>query len=180
MSDYTSHFAAVLAHLEDELLAIRTGRASPGLVEQVSVDAYGSAMPLVQLASISTPDARTIVVQPWDRNLMKEIEKALQQADLGAAPVNDGAVVRLSIPSPTEERRREYLKLLHAKLEAARVSIRQVREDALRARKDAKQRGTISEDAFFAQQKELQKEVDAFVEKVAERGKRKEQELMTI
>jgi ribosome recycling factor len=101
----TPQFEAVIKHLEQELLTVRTGRANPSLVEGLTVEAYGSTMPLVQLASIIVADARTIVIQPWDKNVLKDIERALQPADLGVTPVNDGTVIRLAVPPLTEERR---------------------------------------------------------------------------
>lgn len=176
----TAPFDAVMRHLEQELIGIRTGRANPGLVENVTVTAYGSPMPLVQLASITTPDPRTIVVQPWDKNVLKDIERGLQQTDLGLTPMNDGTVIRLSIPALTEERRKEYLKLLNTKLEQARVSIRKIREDLLRTMRDAKQEGTLSENDLFSQQKELQKVIDDYGKKIETHGTKKEQEILTV
>lgn len=176
----TAPFDAVMRHLEQELIGIRTGRANPGLVENVTVTAYGSPMPLVQLASITTPDPRTIVVQPWDKNVLKDIERGLQQTDLGLTPMNDGTVIRLSIPALTEERRKEYLKLLNTKLEQARVSIRKIREDLLRTMRDAKQEGTLSENDLFSRQKELQKVIDDYGEKIETHGTKKEQEILTV
>ncbi len=176
----TTPFKNIVRHLEQELMGIRTGRANPGLVENVVIAAYGSPMPLIQLASITTPDSRTIVVQPWDKNVLKDIERGLQQTDLGLTPMNDGTVVRLTIPALTEERRKEYLKLLNTKLEQARVSVRMIREELVRTMRDAKQRGTLSENELFSQQKELQKTVDGFMEEIKDHGDKKEQELLTI
>lgn len=180
MSFPTAPFDAVVRHLEQELVSIRTGRANPGLVENVNITAYDNVMPLVQLASITTPDPKTIVIQPWDKNVLKDIERGLQQTELGLTPVNDGNVIRLAIPALTEERRKEYLKLLNAKVEQARVSVRKVREDHLRDLKNAKQEGTLSENDFFSQQKELQKIVDEYVEKIESHGTKKETEIMTV
>ncbi len=180
MSLDTVPFDAVVHHLEQELVGIRTGRANPGLVENVIVSAYGSPMPIVQLASITTPDPRTIVIQPWDKNVLKDIERGLQQTELGLTPMNDGTVIRLTIPALTEERRKEYLKLLNTKLEQSRVSVRKIREDLVRTMRDAKQEGTISENDLFSQQKELQKVVDSYVEKIESHGKKKEEEIMTV
>jgi ribosome recycling factor len=176
----TTQFDAAIGHLEQELQTVRTGRANPSLIENLPVEAYGSTAPLRQLASLTTADARTIVVQPWDKNVLKDIERALQQANLGMSPVNDGSVIRLSVPALTEERRKEYRKTLNTKLEAARVSIRKIREEQQKSLRQAKQDGQLSEDDLFAQQKELQKNVDAYMERVASLGQQKEQELMTI
>lgn len=176
----TAAFNAVIAHLEQELMGIRTGRANPALVEEIKVEAYGSLMPIVQLASIAVQDARTITIQPWDKTLLKEIEQGIQKSDLGMTPVNDGTILRLTIPALTEERRKEYIKILNGKLEQARVAVRMNREDLLRTMKTNKQDGTLSENDYFTQQKELQKEVDRFVEVIEGHGKKKEEEILTI
>ncbi|MBI4089891.1 MAG: ribosome recycling factor [Candidatus Kerfeldbacteria bacterium] len=173
-------FEAAIDHLRQELVSVRTGRANPSLVENVSVEAYGATVPLPQLASTSSADARTIVIQPWDKNVLKDIERALQQAALGMAPVNDGTVIRLSVPPLTEERRREYLKILNSKLEAARVAVRKIREDQQHALRQAKQAGQLSEDQLFAQQKTLQKHVDSYMQQIQALGQQKEQELLTV
>ncbi|MBI4426426.1 MAG: ribosome recycling factor [Candidatus Kerfeldbacteria bacterium] len=173
-------FEAAINHLEQELLTIRTGRANPSMVESLSVEAYGSTMPLVQLASITVADARTIVIQPWDKNVLKDVERALQQADFGLTPVNDGTVIRLTVPALTEERRRAYLKIVNAKLEQARVAIRKIREEALKSLRENKQNGALSENSFFAQQKELQRRVDTYMEQISTLGSKKEHELMII
>jgi len=180
MSDSRAQFDSAVEHVRDELVGIRTGRANPALIESISVTAYASTMPLVQLASITVQDNRTLVVQPWDRNLMKDIERALVQADLGMAPVNDGSVIRLTTPQLTEERRKEFIKLLHQKLEAGRVAIRKIREDAMKDLKAAKQSGALGEDEFTRQSKELQNTVDDYVARIGELGAKKESELMTI
>lgn len=180
MTDSPEQFQSVIKRLREELLTIRAGRANPAMVEHVSVTAYNSTLPLVQLASITLSDSRTIVIQPWDKSVLKDIENAIAKAKVGITPLNDGSVIRLVMPQLTEERRREYLKLLHQKLEHARVGIRQVREERLQDLRQAKSDGKISEDDFFARQKELQKDVDAFIEQVNTLGKNKEQELLTV
>lgn len=173
-------FTSVLAHLQDELAQLRTGRATPAFVEPVRVEAYGSTLPLVQLASVTVPDARTILIQPWDRSVLKDIERALQQANLGLTPVNDGTVIRLVVPPLTEERRREYQKLLNQKLEQARVAARKIREDELKMLRTEKTEGRISEDALFAKQKDLQQAVDAAIAEIDALGATKDAELMTV
>lgn len=178
-NDY-ARFTSILSHLESELATIRTGRANPGQLEAVKVKAYSSLLPLAQVASLSAQDARTLVVQPWDKSLLKDIERALAEADLGMTPVNDGSVLRMTVPMLTEERRREYVRQLGTKLEEARVGIRRIREDAVKALKQDKQAGRLSEDAFFAQQRDLQKEVDDVVAEIDRRGQAKEQEIMTV
>lgn len=173
-------FEQTIEHFKMEIASIRTGRANPALVEQVRVKAYDSSMPLVQLASITTPDPKTIVIQPWDKSVMKDIERALVEADLGMSPVNDGTVLRLNIPMLTEERRGDYLKLLHQKLEQAKVAVRKIREDELRALRDAENDGKISENDLFAKQKELQREVDEHMKTIEDLGEKKEQEITTV
>lgn len=173
-------FQATLDHVREELASIRTGRANPGLVENVTVMAYGSPMPIVQLASVTVQDNRTLVIQPWDKNVLKDIERALQQADLGMTPVNDGTVLRMTAPALTEERRKEFIKMLHQKLEAGRVAIRKIREDQLKDLKQGKQDGDMGEDEFNRQQKELQKAVDDVIAQIDSLGEKKEVELMTV
>lgn len=180
MSYDQSLFQATLDHVSEELAGIRTGRANPALIENVTAMAYGSPMPIVQLASITVQDNRTLVVQPWDKNVLKDIERALQQADLGMTPVNDGTVLRLAAPSLTEERRKEFIKLLHQKLEAGRVAVRKIREDLQKDLKQSKQDGAIGEDEFSRQQKDLQKTVDEAVAHIDQLGKKKEVELLTV
>lgn len=180
MSDLKSSFQRTLEHLKTDLLSLRTGRAHPGLIEQIAVTAYNSTLPLVQLASIAAPNPKTLVVQPWDKAMLKDIERALVEADLGMMPVNDGTVLRLAIPTLTEERRHQYLKLLGQKLEQARVAIRKTREEELRTLREGKTAGTLSENEFFARQKNLQKDVDAWVEEISQLGRKKEQDIMTV
>lgn len=180
IDDSKQHFDKVIERLMQECAALRSGRVSPAIVEQVKIETYGSFMPLLELASINTPEPRLIVVQPWDKSIIKEIEKGLQAANVGASPVIDGAIIRLNFPSLTEERRKELVKQLGGKLEEARVGIRNVREDVLKKLKVAKTDGDISEDDFFGQQKDLQKLVDDYNAKVKKIGEDKEKDIMTV
>ena len=173
-------FSSTLEHLKAELSSVRSGRATPSLVEHITVEAYGTLTPLIELASISAPEPRLVVVSPWDKGIVKDVERALQQANLGVSPIVDGAVVRLNFPPLSEERRRELVKVASQKLEEAKVAIRGIREEAMKQLKDAKAEASLPEDEFFAQQKELQKLVEAQNELVKEQGLRKEQEVMTI
>ncbi|MDP3986426.1 MAG: ribosome recycling factor [Candidatus Veblenbacteria bacterium] len=173
-------FAKVVEHLRSELSGIRSGRATPALVEHVKVEAYDTLTPLIELASITAPEPRLLVVSPWDKSVIKEVEKALQAANLGVSPVVDGAIVRLNFPPLTEERRREYSKLMNAKLEEGRVAVRNVREEALKKLKEQKTAGELGEDDFFAAQKDLQKLVDEQNETIKQIGTDKEKEIMTI
>lgn len=173
-------FAKVIEHIQSELSGIRSGRATPALVEHVKIEAYGTMTPLVELASITAPEPKLIVISPWDKSIIKEIEKALQAANLGVNPTVDGVVIRLNFPSLTEERRRELVKVMQQKLEEAKVATRNVREEVLKELKAQKNDGGLSEDAFFAAQKELQKMVDDQNDNIKRLGEQKEQEIMTI
>ncbi len=173
-------FEKVLAHLHQELQSIRTGRANPAMVESLRVDAYGTPTPLVQLASVSVPEATQLVIQPWDPNVVKAIEKAVLSSPLGITPTVDGVLIRLHFPPLTEERRRELVKAVSEKLEMARVGIRSVREDVQKQVKQRERDGDISEDVSAQELKALQNEVDTYNEKIQQLGKQKEAELTTV
>lgn len=166
-----------LAH---DLAAIRTGRASPALLERVRVEYYGTPTPLTQVAAITTPEPRLIVIQPWDRSLVSAIEKAILKSDLGLTPVSDGKVIRLPIPPLTEERRRELVKLIRRRIEEARVTIRNCRRDALEELKRLEREKKISEDESRRGQERLQKLTDAAIVEVERAGQRKEQEVLEV
>jgi ribosome recycling factor len=170
----------VIEHLKAELAGIRSGRATPALVEHVKVEAYGTLTPLIELASLTAPEPRLLVVSPWDKSIIQDVAKSLQSANLGVQPVVDGVVIRLNFPPLTEERRRELIKLVNNKLEEARVAVRNVREELLKDFKLQKTEGAISEDEFFALQKELQKLIDEKNEIIRQIGDEKEKEIMTI
>ncbi len=166
--------------LQRELDGIRTGRARPALVESLKVDVYDSAMPLSQLATISVPEARLIVIQPWDRQAVGAIEKAIQKSDLGLNPVNDGHTIRLAIPQLTEARRKELVKVVHKKVEEGHVAVRNVRRhsvDELRALDKGKE---ISDDDEKRATEQLQKLTDRYVEEINKLGREKEAELMEV
>ena len=166
--------------LDHELAGIRTGRASPALVEHLRVDYHGVATPLNQLAGISTPEARLIVIQPWDRAAMGPIEKAILKSDLSLTPANDGRVIRLPIPQLTEERRKDLVRLVRKRVEEGRVAVRNLRRDTLeelRAKEKAKE---ISEDDTKRAQERLQQITDGFVAQVNRLGEEKEAELMEV
>lgn len=164
----------------EEFAGVRTGRASPALVQRIIVDYYGSPTPLQQLANFSVPEPRMLVVAPYDRNAMSSIEKAIMASDLGITPSNDGAVIRLGFPALTEERRRELTKLVRDRAEHGRVAIRNVRRHAKEEiDKDIKD-GKVSEDEGHRAEKELQKLTDKFIAEIDEMLKRKEAELMEV
>ncbi len=161
-----------------ELSTVRTGRASPNLVEGVKVSYYDTQTPVKQLATITTPDPRTIVIQPWDAAVLGEIERALLEANIGITPTNDGHVIRLSIPQPTKERREELAKLVRKMAEEGRISIRTGRHHTIeQIRKLGKDRA-VSEDDAFTSQEEVQKLTDKFIAKIDEMLKQKEKEVL--
>jgi ribosome recycling factor len=161
-----------------DLSAIRTGRASPTLVEHVKVDYAGVPTPLIQLASITAPEARLIVIQPWDRGVIKEVEKAILKADLGLNPSTDGHVIRLPIPPLSEERRLELIKVVHKRAEEERVILRNLRRDAMEKLKQQEKDKEISRDEHTRTSEQLQKLTDAMIEKANELGRSKEAEIM--
>lgn len=166
--------------LRREFQSVRTGKASAQLLDVVRVDAYGSQVPLNQVATVSAPEARLLVIQPWDPKMIGPIEKAIQLSDLGLNPSNDGKIVRLPIPALTEERRREFVKLLHKMAEEARVAIRQARKDSNDDIKRRQKDGEISEDQARREQDEVQKLTDLHVQKVEDLLKHKEAEVLEV
>ncbi len=169
-----------LEHMLHELAGLRTGRANPALLHNVQVDSYGSTMPLSQLANIGTQDARTLVVTPWDKSNIGSIEKGIQAANLGLNPSSDGQVIRVILPQLTEERRKELVKLVGQVAEKARIGVRNVREDVLKASKKAKEDGEMTEDEQQVFQKKLQTAVDELNEEIKKQAEEKEKEIMTV
>src|SRR5437016_635272 len=170
---------AVEARKQD-LAAIRTGRASSALVERINVDYYGAPTPINQVCQISVPEARLIVIQPWDRKLLTDIEKAIQRSDLGINPNNDGQVIRLAVPPLNEERRREMVKTLHKKLDEHKVAIRNIRRDAHDKLRDREKKKEISEDELKRNTERLQKLTDRFTDEMEKVGKTKELEILEV
>ncbi|MBI2303709.1 MAG: ribosome recycling factor [Chloroflexi bacterium] len=166
--------------LKKELTTIRTGRAHPALLEQVKVDYYGAATPINQLATISVPEARLLVIQPWDRHLMGAIEKAILKSELGLTPINDGNVIRLAIPSLTEERRRELVKMVHKRAEEGRVEVRNIRRDAMDEMRRREKSKELSEDDLKRSSEHLQRLTDSFIVLVEETAQQKEAELLQV
>ncbi len=176
----TEQFDSALDNLKDELAQIRTGRATPALVENISVDYYGAKTPLQQLASITVPDPKSVLIQPWDVNSVKDIEKAIQLSSLGLHPVNEGKVIRVVIPQLTQERREELVRLIGKKSEDSRVRLRNIREDILKDLQQKKKDGLLPEDDFFRLQKDLQKTIDTYGDMVKDIVKKKEVEILTV
>jgi ribosome recycling factor len=169
-----------LEALDEDLGGIRTGRASPALVEKLSVEYYGMPTPLMQLATISVPEARMLMIRPFDTTTLRNIERAILVSDLGLTPNNDGKVIRLNLPPLTEERRRDLVKLVHSRLEEARVSVRNVRRDGIKDLREFEHEKLISEDELKEGEENLQKLTDKYIELVNEVGVRKEKEIMEV
>lgn len=173
-------FDRCIDHLKGELNSLRTGRAAPALVEDITIEAYGTKQQLKAVASISVQDAKTLAVDPWDKTLMSLVEAAIRASDLGINPVNDGKLIRLPLPELTHDRRQELIRVLHKKLEDCRISIRKIRED-LRGLIDKSEKAKeISEDEKFKEQDELEKIVKEYNEKVKRIGDEKEIEIKII
>lgn len=166
--------------LEEEMAGIRTGRASPALVEHLSVDYYGTPTPLQQLATIAAPEPQMITIRPYDPGSLNTIEKAILTSDLGLTPSNDGKLIRLMIPPLTEERRQDLVKIVSKRLEEAKVSVRNIRRDALEDMRQLEKEKQVSEDEFFTAKEELQKLTDHYSEEIDRIGDRKEQEIMEV
>ena len=166
--------------LKRELNTIRTGRATPALVEYIKVGAYGVSTPLNQIATISVPEAKLLVIQPWDRSTLASIQKAILQSDLGLNPINDGTSIRLVIPPPTEERRKDLVKVARRRVEEARVTIRNLRREAMEELKRLESEKEISQDENKRALDRLQKLTDSFIGKANEVGQDKEAEIMEI
>ena len=177
LNDAKPQFQKAIGHLHQELQSVRTGRANPAMVEDLPIEAYGAQQALKTLASISTPDARTIQIEPWDASVVPGIEKGLMAADLGMTPTVDGKIVRLNIPMMTDEMRQKMVKQVGEKMESARISVRQVREDV--KKKIEKQEG-IGDDEKHGQLAALDKHVKEMNGQIEEIGKKKEEEITTV
>ena len=170
----------VIDNLETNYSEVRAGRANPAILNKVSVEYYGVPTPINQVASISVPEARLIVIQPWDRSILSQVEKAIEKADIGIHPMNDGQVIRLSFPELTEERRKELAKDIRKMAEEAKVAVRNVRRDEMDEAKDSLKNKEISEDEEKALEDKIQKETDKYVAKIDEMSEKKEKEIMSV
>lgn len=164
--------------LRDDLATIRTGRASPALVEKLRVEHYGTSMPLNQMATISVPEPRLLVIRPWDPKALPSIEKAILKSDLGLTPTNDGKLVRLVIPRLTEERRLELTKVVSRRVEEAKVAVRNCRRDALQDMRELEREKLISEDDYYRSKDDVQDLTDRFIDKIDDVRQKKETEIM--
>lgn len=180
LEDLKSRMEKVITHLRREYDRVRTGRASLSLLDGIRVDYYGTPTPLNQVATLSIPEARLIVIQPWDKGVLGEIERAVQKSELGLTPMNDGKVIRIAIPPLTEERRKELGKLVRKMAEERKVDLRNQRRDANETLRDLKKEKEITEDDLFRFQEEVQQVTDRYVKKVDEVLEEKEKEIMEI
>jgi ribosome recycling factor len=180
LKDADHRMQGALKTLSDDLAVIRTGRANPALVERLNVNYYDAPTPLMQLATISVPEPRSLMIKPFDATTLREIEKAIQASDLGLTPNSDGKAIHLNLPPLTEDRRRDLVKMVHVRLEEARVAIRNIRRDSHNDLRDFEKEKLISEDDLKTGEESLQKLTDKFIEDVAELGKKKETEIMEV
>ena len=181
--DYTSieeRMKKTISVYEENLSEIRAGRANPAILNKISVEYYGTATPINQVAGISVPEARLIVIQPWDMSVLKEIERAILASDIGITPNNDGKVIRLNFPELNEERRKELVKEIKKMGEESKVAIRQVRRDGLDEFKKMQKDSVITEDDLKQAEEQIQKLTDKYVEKIDKVTEAKEKEIMTL
>jgi ribosome recycling factor len=180
LKDAESRMHGALTALSEHLASIRTGRASPALVEKLQVYYYGMPTNLMQLASISVPEPRSLMIKPFDASTLKEIERAIQASDLGLNPNNDGKSIHLNLPPLTEERRRDLVKHMNARLEEARIAVRNIRRDVHNDLRDYEKEKLISEDDLERGETDLQKLTDRFIEDINKHGQTKEKEIMEV
>jgi len=180
LKDAEHRMQGAIKNLADDLAAIRTGRANPALVERLSINYYDAPTPLMQLATISVPEPRSLMIKPFDATTLKEIEKSIQASDLGLTPNSDGKVIHLNLPPLTEDRRHELVKLVHVRLEETRVAVRNIRRDSHNDMRDFEKGKLISEDDLKSGEEDLQKLTDKFIEEVGEVGRKKESEIMEL
>lgn len=180
LKDAEHRMKGAIQSLTDDLNGIRTGRASPALVEKMPVEYYGTPTPLMNMASISVPEPRTLTIKPFDAGSIKDIEKAIRTSDLGLNPNSDGKVIHLNLPPLTEERRRDLVKHMHHRLEEARIAIRNIRRDLHNDLRDYEKEKLITEDDLKRGEEDLQKLTDKFVEEIARLGQNKEKDIMEV
>lgn len=177
---YEERMNKTLDALKSQYASVRAGRANVAVIDHIRVEYYGTPTPITQIASVSTPDPRTLVIQPWDKSVLKEVEKAIQASDLGINPQNDGSVIRLAFPQLTEERRRDLIKQVKKYSEDGKVAIRNIRRDAMEDFKAMKKKSEITEDDLKATEKDIQKLTDDYAKKIDELTSKKEKELTEI
>jgi ribosome recycling factor len=178
--DSEERMEKAVAALRADLLGIRTGRATPALVEKIPVEAYGTTMPMNQVATIAAPEPRLLTIRPWDAGTIGDVERAILKSDIGLTPMNDGKIIRLAIPSLTDERRKELARMVNRRVEEARVAIRNVRRDGMRDLEDLEKQGEVSEDELYRAKDDLQELTDEYVEKADQVGEAKQEEIMEV
>lgn len=164
----------------NDMSVIRTGRASAALLDKINIDYYGAQTPINQVASISVPEARLIVVQPWDKGIINEIERAIQKSELGLTPSNDGTIIRLPVPPLTEERRKDLVKVVHKIAEEGRIAVRNIRRDAVEKFRDMEKNHQISQDEMHTRQDEVQKLTDKYISEIDNISKNKEKDIFEV
>ncbi|MBU0671275.1 MAG: ribosome recycling factor [Patescibacteria group bacterium] len=174
------NFQKAIEHLRSELNNIRTGRAAPTILENIQIESYGQKTPLAGLASISAPEPQTLTVQPWDKNIIKDIEKGIRDANLDLSPVVQGDLIRIQFPPLTEEKRIELVKIMNQRVEDAKISVKNIREDIMKDVKKQKEKSEISEDDYFRQEKEIQGVVDDYNDQIKKISEDKEKDIMTV
>lgn len=180
ISDFKSDFDKAIEFFKEDISGLRTGRASAAIVEDISVEAYGTYQPLKSVASINIPDAKTVSIEAWDKSILSAIEKAVRDSGLGINPVNTGSQIKIFLPELTSERRGELIKVLHQKEEAARIAVRKVREDVKEMIKDAESSDEVTEDEKYRLEEDLDKLVKEYNDKVKEITEKKEVEINSI
>jgi len=180
IDEATARMEKSMEALQRELMAVRTGRAAPSLVERVMVEQYGTDMPLNQLANIAAPEARMITITPWDKSAIGAIEKAIRKSELGLNPTNDGSLIRISIPPLTEDRRKQMVKVVHTKVEEAKIAVRNIRREAMSQAREFKDEKMISEDDERRASTQIQELTNKFTAQADELGKNKERDVMQV
>lgn len=180
LEQFETRMGKAIQNLESEYNSIRAGRANAAVLDKITVEYYGVASPLATIASVSVPDARTLLIQPWDASILSEIEKSIQKSELGINPTNDGKAVRLNFPPLTEERRKEIVKDVSKKAEAARVAVRNIRRDAMDYFKNQKKANEITEDDLKAAEKDAQTLTDKYIKMIDDICSKKEKEILSV
>lgn len=180
LTSYKDKWPVVIGRFTSEVNTLRSNRAQTSLIDDVTVEVYGTATPIQQIATVTIPEPRQLLVEPWDKNIIKDVEAVLQKNDKGLSISSDGNAIRISLPPMTEETRKQTVQMLHKKTEEARVGIRHIREDLLKKLKQQKENGDIGEDDFFKGQKDVQEIVDGHNETIKKIAQEKEQEIMTV
>ena len=178
--EYEGKMKKTVEALQNQFSAIRAGRANPSVLDKIRVEYYGTPTPINQIASISSPDPRTLMIQPWDASSLKAVEKAIHSSDLGINPTNDGRFIRLLFPQPTEERRKELIKQVNKYAEESKIAVRNIRRDAVERYKAEKKTGEITEDDLTNTEKDLQKLTDNYIKEIDKAAEKKEAEIKEI